>query len=152
MPAPLVFTSALITIAWATGVPMICTESSYWEEGDNNAIIDGYHYPAEWCERNHMSWFDWHRWDAADQMHTPLTYLIPDATSKGWAWWETAGTQPLVQTPIQEMFDPSMRSFQINPKGQIIDKKTYRQRNSPYRFSATLRLKNSAIDVVPFIG
>jgi hypothetical protein len=71
----------------ASGIPMIMTESSYWEEGFGNAIIDGCHYPIEWAEKNGISWLDWHLWNRADQLATPLNYLIPDAVAKGYAWW-----------------------------------------------------------------
>jgi len=114
-------TSTAIKATWATGVPMICTESSYWEEGDNNAIIDGYHYPAEWCERNHMSWFDWHRWDAADQLHTPLTYLIPDATSKGWAWWTSSTiSRPHQTAPARDLDFVLHTANMVQANGRLV--------------------------------
>jgi hypothetical protein len=79
----------LATQSYRTGIPTVCTEFSFQEEGWTNGVLDGYHYPGEWCERNGMSWMVWQQWQSreADQLKSVMNYLIPDATSKGWSWW-----------------------------------------------------------------
>jgi hypothetical protein len=73
-----------------SGVPIFCTEFSYAEDGWYNTTLGGCHLVAQWCEKNGISWCDWKSWNAADQ-YISLQWLIPDATSKGWAWWTTSG-------------------------------------------------------------
>jgi hypothetical protein len=72
------------------GVPVICTEFSYAEDGWYNTSLDGSKNVCQWCEKPgvQISWIDWKSWNAADQACN-LAWLIPDATSKGYAWWTT---------------------------------------------------------------
>jgi len=115
---------AAIKATQAAGIPIICTESSYPEEGWGNATLDGYHYPIEWCERNGVAWADWHLWNKADQLYPALTYLLPDATKKGYAWWG-ASTINLTRSPSSLNLDRE----NISPvkmhsiSGQIIHQK-----------------------------
>jgi len=79
----------LATQKYMAGIPTICTEFSFQEEGWTNGDLDGYHYPGEWCERNGMSWMVWQQWQSgeADQLKSVMNYLLPDAVAKKWSWW-----------------------------------------------------------------
>jgi len=86
----------------SSGVPIICSEFSYPEDGWTNGDLEGVHLPAQWCERNNISWMDWKSWNAADQAAMEVTVLIPDAQSKGWVWWnkvDVAGKRPVYSAP-----------------------------------------------------
>jgi fibronectin type 3 domain-containing protein len=88
------FTSA-ITGPQALGIPVINTEFSYPEAGwYSDASLGGCKYPAEWCERNGVSWMDWYSNNAADQS-ARIKWIVPDAVNKGWDWWTiTAPSAP----------------------------------------------------------
>jgi len=79
--------SIIATQKYGTGIPVINTEWSFWEEGWTNATLEGCHYPAQWLERNGISWMVWQDRGPADQLASVMNYLLPDATSKGWTWW-----------------------------------------------------------------
>jgi hypothetical protein len=108
----------------ALGIPVICTEYSYVEEGSvgGTLVIEGCKYPAQWMEKNGISWMDWVLWNRADQSYPRMTWLIPDATSKGWAWWGAAGTDPIARAPLDALVDKPIKSIMINANGRIIDK------------------------------
>jgi hypothetical protein len=52
-------------------------------------FLDRCHYPSEWYERNGISWTLWYNWNDADQARGFRDFVVPDATQKGYAWWNT---------------------------------------------------------------
>jgi hypothetical protein len=79
------------------GVPVVASEWSFAAEGWTQLQLGGYSMPSEWCERNGVSWMVWQQWQSreADQLKSVMNYLIPDATSKKYAWWSTVAAAPM---------------------------------------------------------
>ena len=50
-------------------------------------FLEKCHYPSEWYERNGMSWTLWYPWNDPDQARGFRDFIDPDATKKGYAWW-----------------------------------------------------------------
>jgi len=89
----------------SAGIPIMCTEFSYPEDGWGCANFEGCKYPAQWCERNGIDWFDWMSWNAADQGRR-VNWIVPDAISKGWAWWTPSSVcLPQIRAEVPEADD-----------------------------------------------
>jgi hypothetical protein len=111
-----------VRATWNSGIPMICGEFSYSEDGWYNVSLQGEKYVAQWCEREGMSWMDWKSWNAANQA-MQLAWLIPDAQSKGWAWWNgagVAGKKTRQPAPLKQDF-VSHAAMTTQPNGRIVN-------------------------------
>jgi hypothetical protein len=80
-------------IATRSAVPTMLSEFSFSAEGWTQLNLGGYSMPAEWCERNGMSWIVWQDRKPTDQLSAVMNYLIPDAIAKKYAWWTNTETQ-----------------------------------------------------------
>jgi len=105
------------------GVPLICTEFSIPEEGWGNGDVGGCHFPGEWCERNGISWIVWQQWQSKepDQLKSIINYILPDATSKKWAWWSTVAVDPSIRQSarVHDAFI-SHGSTKIQANGRVL--------------------------------
>jgi hypothetical protein len=85
--------SASNITATRSAVPTMLSEFSFSAEGWTQLNLGGYSMPAEWCERNGMSWIVWQDRKPADQLSAVMNYLIPDAIAKKYAWWANTSAQ-----------------------------------------------------------
>ncbi|MCF8714691.1 T9SS type A sorting domain-containing protein [Joostella atrarenae] len=71
---------------------MICTEWDYANSGHSYVkTVDGYEENSQTLELYQHSWLDWSSWNDVS-LNSIDNYLIPDATSKGYKWWNVAPT------------------------------------------------------------
>jgi hypothetical protein len=118
----------------ALGIPVINTEFSYPEAGwYSDASLGGCKYPAEWCERNGVSWMDWYSNNAADQS-ARIKWIVPDAVNKGWAWWTATGVNNAPYPAILRSLDPIAKaSGTVLANGRI--RKDPMRKDEKYRLS-----------------
>jgi hypothetical protein len=106
------------------GIPVVCSEFSFAGEGWTQLQLGGYAMPSEWCERNGVSWMVWQQWQSRepDQLKSVMNYLIPDATSKKYAWWTSSATVPETHgfASVQPTDFVSHAATMIRPNGQVI--------------------------------
>jgi len=85
------------------GVPGICTEAGYWEDGFGPATLGGCTRQQEWFTRNDISHIDWvttnKGWfDPPDPLDHAIRYMVPDALQKGYAWWTGTAVSPVADS------------------------------------------------------
>lgn len=104
------------------GIPIFMTEFTYIENysGCSCIEIEGTHYPAQWCEQNNISWMDWVLWNQADQGQPRRDFLVPDAISKGWAWWNPSVAAKNPVAAVSRMTPhKGRRGLTILPNGRM---------------------------------
>jgi len=119
-------TAANILATRNAGIPVVCSEFSFSGEGWTQLQLGGYSMPSEWCERNGVSWMVWQQWQSRepDQLKSVMNYLIPDATSKKYAWWSTVAAAPMVHDGVRapEFDFVSHTAGMIQANGRVVQK------------------------------
>jgi len=104
-----------------TFVPVMCTEFSFAAEGWTQLNIGGYAMPAEWCERNGVSWIVWQDRKPTDQLSAVMNYLIPDAIAKKYAWWtNTSAHSPKTTVNVHTRINARSGSVAVLVNGRIV--------------------------------
>ena len=111
-----------------TFAPVMLSEFSFSAEGWTQLNIDGYGMPAEWGERNGVSWCVWQDRKPADQLSAVMNYLIPDAIAKKYTWWNnTTVVSPTATKTAHGSF--RSRSFTIQANGRVLPDQPQINRN-----------------------
>jgi hypothetical protein len=103
------------------GIPSMCTEASYEEDGWGCPTLDGCKRQQEWLIKHDISYSDWISGENGEGWYNnpkpwdhAIKYAIPDALAKGYAWW----TGSIV---IQGSAARSQSAVARYPKGRFYD-------------------------------
>jgi hypothetical protein len=121
----------------AAGIPLFMTEFTFPENYPQctTAQLEGNKYPSQWCEKNGIAWMDWVLWNQANQGQPRIDYLIPDAVSKGYAWWtgSAISNAPNPATPTQSLNSIVERGGDVLANGRV--RKDIGRMDEGYRLS-----------------
>jgi len=115
-------------IATRNVVPTMNSEWSFSAEGWYQMQLGSYSMPAEWFERNNMSWCVWQDRGPTDQLASIMNYLIPDAVAKKYTWWtNTSAQSPQASAGTLQSLPKRAGSIAVMANGRIVQRQASRR-------------------------